>query len=118
MTFGSGSHRLGYLGDLSISDKSDTVLSKFLADKEIPSSKTGGMAAGNATFHAGWTLHNAPGNPTDVMREVMTIIYFADGTYTLPETEKRGGDDLNFFPGVGRGAPADSSLNPLVYPAE
>ena len=36
MTFGSGSHRLGDLGDLSISDKSDAVLSKFLADKEIP----------------------------------------------------------------------------------
>lgn len=119
MTFGSGSHRLGYLGNLSISDKSDAVLSKFLADEDIPLSKTGGMAAGDATFHAGWTLHNAPGNPTDVMREVMTIIYFADGSYILPETGKRGEDDLHgFFPGVDWGAPAVSRLTPLVYPVE
>ena len=118
MTFGSGSHRLGYLGDLSISDKSDAVLSKFLTDKEIPLSKTGAMAAGDATFHAGWTLHNAPGNPTDTMREVMTIIYFADGSHLLPEAGIRGEGDLNFFPGIGWGAPAVSPLNPLLYPSE
>ena len=117
MTFGSGSHRLGDLGDLSISDKSDAVLSSVIFEGGR-GSKTGAMAAGDATFHAGWTLHNAPGNPTDTMREVMTIIYFADGSHLLPEAGIRGEGDLNFFPGIGWGVPAVSPLNPLLYPSE
>ena len=36
------------------------------------------MAAGDATFHSGVTLHRAPGNPTNRVRDVMTVIYIAD----------------------------------------
>ena len=51
------------------------------------------MSAGDATFHSGWTLHSAPGNPTSQMREVMTVIYFADGTRTFePRNEEQRSD--------------------------
>ena len=38
-------------------------------------------------------IHNAPGNKSDKMREVMTIIYFADGAkITQPENEYQEND--------------------------
>lgn len=46
------------------------------------------MRAGDTTFHAGQTLHGAPGNPTSNAREVVTIIYFADGTRLFEPNNK------------------------------
>ncbi|MEH7305231.1 hypothetical protein [Neobacillus drentensis] len=76
----------------------------------------GAMAAGDATFHAGWTMHCAPGNPTDRMREVMTIIYYADGSIAAePDSNARKNDLAQCLPGVKPGEVAASHLNPLVY---
>ncbi len=44
------------------------------------------MSAGDATFHAGWTLHGAPPNLTGTLRSVMTVIYFADGLRAVEPT--------------------------------
>ena len=78
----------------------------------------GALAAGDATFHAGWTLHSAPGNPTEQMREVMTIIYFADGTRAAePDSNARKSDLASWLPGVRPGEAVASPLNPLVYRA-
>ena len=58
------------------------------------------MQAGDATFHAGWTLHSAPGNAGSTTREVMTIIYFADGTRALtPDNPNRQNDLDHWLPG-------------------
>ena len=116
MVFGSGSHKLGYIGDLAISDESDMVLSEFIERRGIPKTCYGAMSAGDATFHAGWTLHSAPGNPTAEMREVMTVIYFADGISTKePSNGMQASDLANWLPGVKAGELAVSILNPLVY---
>jgi hypothetical protein len=74
------------------------------------------MKAGDATFHAGWTLHSAPNNPTPLMREVMTIIYFADGMRVAdPGSNPSRADDLNaWLPGLKPGDLASSDLNPVV----
>ena len=56
-----------------------------ISRREAPAAEA--MAAGDASFHSGWTLHHAPGNATDRMRAVMTIIYFADGTRIAPTRE-------------------------------
>ncbi len=97
------------------SDKSDQVLSEFIQEKGLQKTHYGAMSAGDATFHAGWTLHSAPGNPTAAMREVMTIIYYADGTHLLGPENPRGRNDMGWFPGLAPGDLAASELNPLVY---
>lgn len=116
MTFASGSHANGYLGDMPISDKSEIEFDKFVTDRGYPLHTHGAMRAGDATFHSGWTLHRAPGNSTEAMREVMTIIYLADGlSIAEPKNTSQENDMRGCFPGLGPGDPAASELNPLVY---
>jgi ectoine hydroxylase-related dioxygenase (phytanoyl-CoA dioxygenase family) len=116
MVFGSGSHTLGYVGDLGISDKSEAVLAALVREQGLETRSYGAMAAGDATFHAGWTLHSAPGNPTEAMREVMTIIYFADGTRVAdPQNKNQESDLRGWLPGLIPGDAAASEINPLVY---
>lgn len=118
MTFVDGSQTLGYMSRQAISDESHKTLGSFIEGKRLPKTNYGAMAAGDATFHAGWTLHSAPGNPTDAMREVMTIIYIADGVRIIePDSKARENDMKGWFPGLGPGDVAASALNPLVYKA-
>jgi ectoine hydroxylase-related dioxygenase (phytanoyl-CoA dioxygenase family) len=116
MTFASGSHRLGYLGQFEISDRSEEEFSRLISERNIPLNTHGAMAAGDATFHAGWTLHGAPPNPTGTMREVMTVIYFADGLRAIePDHPARAFDLKIWLPGVQPGELAASEINPIVY---
>jgi hypothetical protein len=83
---------------------------------EIP--RPHAFAPGDATFHSGWTLHRAPGNETSRMREVMTVIYFADGARVTPlEHRSRRFDRDVWLPGCEVGEPAASRLNPVLFPA-
>lgn len=116
MTFASGSHTGGYLGDLPISDKSETEFDHLVTNRGYDLHTNGAMAAGDATFHTGWTLHRAPGNTTEAMREVMTIIYIADGlTIAAPKNKQQESDLQTWFPELKPGEQAASKLNPLVY---
>lgn len=116
MIFASKSQKVGYINKLIISDESHRTLAQYIDGKGFEKVSYGAMAAGDATFHAGWTLHSAPGNPTKDMRKVMTIIYIADGlTITEPDSNARRGDLLYCFPGLKPGEPAASVLNPLLY---
>ncbi|MDB4867824.1 MAG: phytanoyl-CoA dioxygenase [Cohnella sp.] len=116
MTFASGSHHSGYISRLAISDESHKTLGQYIEAKKIPQVSYGAMAAGDATFHAGWTLHSAPGNPTDRTRKVMTIIYYADGIRVAePDSNARRADLAGWLPGCKAGDVAVSPLNPLVY---
>ncbi len=116
MTFASGSHRLGYLGDLEISDKSEEEFRRLVTDKRLPLETHGSLAAGDATFHSGWTLHGAPPNPTDRLRPVMTVIYFADGARASePVNAEQNLDLQKWLPGVLPGELAASALNPVLY---
>lgn len=116
MTFASESHRNGFLSRELISDESHRTLKTYIEGKGLKQVNYGAMAAGDATFHAGWTLHSAPGNPTDEMREVITIIYYADGTKVAePDSNSRKSDLQNWLPGCQVGGLAASPLNPVVY---
>ncbi|WP_152392851.1 phytanoyl-CoA dioxygenase family protein [Paenibacillus guangzhouensis] len=116
MTFASGSHKVGYINKMVISDESHRTLSQYIDGKGFEKITYGAMASGDATFHAGWTLHSAPGNPTNSMREVMTIIYMADGTPIAdPDSNARRSDLESWLPGQKPGEIASSPLNPLVY---
>ncbi|WNQ12713.1 phytanoyl-CoA dioxygenase family protein [Paenibacillus aurantius] len=116
MTFVNGSHKNGFLSREQISDESHRTFKSYIEGKKLETVTYGAMAAGDATFHAGWTLHSAPGNPTDRMREVMTIIYYADGTRAIePDSVARQNDLKTWFPGTAPGEIAATELNPLVY---
>lgn len=118
MTFASGSHRLGHLGQLEISDASDAVFRQMIAERRLALATHGALAAGDATFHAGWTLHGAPPNATGVLRAVMTVIYFADGARAVEPAHAFQRFDLRtWLPGVQPGEPAASALNPILYAA-
>lgn len=119
MRFATGSHRIGYLGDLPISDKSEDELQKVIADHGFSIHTYGAMEPGDVTFHAGWMLHSAQGNPTKTMREVMTIIYHAmDARIVEPDSKSRRDDRERWLPGLKPGDLAASHLNPLVYTTE
>ncbi|MNI23434.1 Phytanoyl-CoA dioxygenase (PhyH) [compost metagenome] len=116
MTFASGSHHFGYINKMEISDESHQTLKDYIVGKGLETVTYGAMQAGDATFHEGWTLHSAPGNPTPRTREIMTIIYVADQTRILePDSNARKRDLLRWMPGQEPGELIGSALNPLVY---
>jgi hypothetical protein len=116
MHFASGSHLAGYLGDLPISDESETACARFVGERGWSIVPGRAMAAGDATFHYGWTLHGAPGNATSRTREVMTIIWYADGARVGPlDNLNRQRDRDRWLPGLEPGDLAASELNPLIY---
>ncbi len=115
MIFVNGSHKFGYLGKLPISDQSQNLFEQFIQERGLSLSVPTAMAAGDATFHSGWTLHSAGANSTNQMREVMTVIYFADGTQvTEPDNRNRAADLAQWLPGCKPGELAASPLNPIL----
>lgn len=119
MTFATGSHKRGYVSKLEISDHSHKTLAQYIEGEQIPTHAYGAMKAGDATFHYGWTMHCAPGNPTQQTREVMTVIYIADGCRVIePDTKARQNDIDVCMTGLEPGDIVDSPLNPLLYSAK
>ena len=116
MRFASGSHRAGYLGDMPIGDESERRFERYIASRGFRIAQPAAIEAGDATFHYGWTLHGAPANTTRRTREVMTMIWFADGArVTEPDNENRRRDMSRWLPGLAPGDLAASDLNPLVF---
>ena len=116
MTFASGSHRLGKLSDLPISDASEAAFQRAVDAHALVCTDAEPFATGDASFHAGWTLHRAPPNRTERMREVMTIIYFADGTRVGPlDHPNRRFDRDVWLPGCEPGELAASPKNPVLW---
>lgn len=73
MTFASGSHKFGYVNKQVISDESHKTLAQYIEGKQMQKINYKAMAAGDATFHSGWTMHSAPGNPTQHMRRKSVV---------------------------------------------
>lgn len=117
LTFASGSHRSGFVENIAISDESEKKLEQHIKEKQFAISRPESMSAGDASWHYGWTLHSAPGNSsTEITREVITIIYFADGAHvTEPKNEHQEADRQRWLGGLTAGSVAASDLNPLVF---
>jgi ectoine hydroxylase-related dioxygenase (phytanoyl-CoA dioxygenase family) len=116
LTFASGSHKKGAIENIAISDKSEEIYYKYIAAQGFPITKAEKMSAGDATFHLGWTIHSAGANRSATKtREVMTIIYFADGArITPPQNQHQIADLETWMDGKTVGEPADSYLNPIL----
>lgn len=115
LTFASGSHRKAFVSKYEISDDSDKEISAYVKENNFPVTRATTMNAGDATFHYGHTIHGAPGNNSDKLREIMTVIYFADGAKVTEPTNKWQADDhdkwLDNWP---VGEVAASEMNPLL----
>jgi ectoine hydroxylase-related dioxygenase (phytanoyl-CoA dioxygenase family) len=121
LNFASGSQHDGYLGE-GISDDSQAFYDGVIAEKGFPvishAQQRGVLKAGDATFHNGWTLHSAPPNNSNRARQVMTVVYFADGVRTFADmgNSNREADFKAYMPGVVPGELAASPMNPVLYP--
>lgn len=116
LTFASGSHMSGPIGSLAISDESEAAYTNYIAKSGFSVTMADRMNAGDATFHHGWTIHSAGGNTSpNLTREVMTIIYFADGARVAePQNENQAADLAAWLGGRQPGEAADSELNPVL----
>jgi len=117
MSFAAGSHKQGHIEQIEISDQSETYYNNYVYEQKYEIFYSGDLQAGDATFHNGWTLHRAGPNLTGTLREVMTMIYYPDGTkLTKPDHEHRQNDFDAFFPGMKAGELAANDLTPILYP--
>lgn len=116
LTFASGSHEKGAIGSLAISDESEETYAEYIEKNNFPIANADAMKAGDATFHLGWTIHSAGANFSQTKtREVMTIIYYADGArITPPENQNQINDIEAWMGGKTVGEIADSELNPVL----
>ena len=116
LDFVSASHREGYMAKVETGDAGNDYYEPVIAKRKLPVARSGAMAAGDATFHAGWTLHRAGPNTSDRVREVMTVIYFADGArVTACDHVHREQDLKAWLPGQKPGELAGTHINPVVY---
>ncbi len=116
MSFADGSHAEGMISlEEGISDNSEAFYEGFVRGRRFDVRTSGAMHAGDATFHSGLTLHKAPGNPMNTVREVMTVIYFADGEIIQEAgNDFQANDTASWFPGLKSGDLAASELNPVL----
>jgi ectoine hydroxylase-related dioxygenase (phytanoyl-CoA dioxygenase family) len=116
MVFAGGSHRLGDLRGGAISDGSHATFERMVLERGLTPETHGALAAGDATFHTGWTLHSAGPNPTAEDRPVMTVIYVADGARLTEPTPQQELDLALWAPGASPGDLLATELNPLLWP--
>ena len=102
------------LSDMRISDASEEHFARLVAEGAVPAGRAGGDARrGRAASTTGWTVHKALRNASGTMREVMTVIWFADGLTVLePPTRPRQDDLAAWLPGLRPGDVAASASQP------
>ncbi len=115
LTFASGSYTKGSIFNYEISDESESAYADYVREHEFPISRANTMKAGDATWHRGYTMHHANGNNSHKRREIMTIIYVADGARITPyKNNWQKNDHEKWLMGVPIGSEINSELNPKV----
>lgn len=113
LRFIAGSHKYGNLEGMSISEESKHFFDDFAAREGLQVVQVPGLRAGDCSLHLGWTVHGAPANRSDKMREAMTANYFPDGARITDLA--RSPDGLRFVGGLLPGQLATSAMNPIVF---
>lgn len=115
LTFASGSQKKGSVFNYEISDESESEFDQYVRENNFEISRAKTMNAGDASWHTGFTIHNAPANRSNKMREIFTIIYIADNAKVAQPKNKWQENDLKtWLMNKEPGSFADSELNPLV----
>jgi ectoine hydroxylase-related dioxygenase (phytanoyl-CoA dioxygenase family) len=115
LAFLPGSQTIDLGRDLAISDESEREIGRRVNLSRLPMNEAA-YELGDVSFHSGWTFHRAGGNQSREPREVMTMIYFADGTrLAKPRSQAQISDHASWMPGAQIGQPVATALNPLVW---
>ena len=116
LRFVRGSHKYGNLEGLSISNESARFFDNFIQGEGLEVVQVPNITAGSCSIHLGWTIHGAPANGSNKIREAMTANYFPDGARITDMS--RSPDGLRFVGGYLPGQLANGPMNPIVYAEE
>ena len=116
LRFVRGSHKYGNLEGLSISNESARFFDNFIEREGLEVVQVPNITAGSCSIHLGWTIHGAPANVSNKIREAMTANYFPDGARITDMS--RSPDGLRFVGGYLPGQLANGPMNPIVYTEE
>jgi ectoine hydroxylase-related dioxygenase (phytanoyl-CoA dioxygenase family) len=115
LLFAAGSHHGGLFPEVPFLQNFQEIFNRVIKEHEIPT-YTYTLGAGDAVFYSGDVLHSSIDNRGDRRWEVLSVIYFEDGTRVMaPDHDHRRIDMREFLPGLKPGDIAASNLNPLLY---
>mgnify|MGYP002525757057 CR=1 FL=1 len=114
--FVRGWHKYGNLEGQSISNESARFFDNFIEREGLEIVQVPNITAGSCSIHLGWTIHGAPANGSNKIREAMTANYFPDGARITDMS--RSPDGLRFVGGYLPGQLANGPMNPIVYAEE
>lgn len=118
LAFARGSHLRRIGRDLEISDDSERLINAALGAAGIDE-VTEAYAAGDVSFHLGWTLHRAGPNVTTAPRRVQTVIYMdVDMRLAEPRNANQQRDHAAWTPSTHVGEVMDDPLNPVLHEEE
>ena len=115
LAFARGSHRKRIGRDLAISDESEALIRTAVAEHGLRE-VTEPYAAGDVSFHLGWTLHRAGPNTTPTPRKVHTVIYMdVDMRLAKPKNAAQQLDQTTWTPSTAIGEVMNDPRNPVLY---
>lgn len=115
LSFGKGSHLKKIGRDLEISDDSEKIIREELAREGVVEVAEP-YAAGDVSFHLGWTLHRAGPNTTTLPRKVHTVIYMdRDMRLAEPRNANQENDHRAWTPATKVGEIMADPLNPVLF---
>jgi ectoine hydroxylase-related dioxygenase (phytanoyl-CoA dioxygenase family) len=129
MGYVTGSHLAGYLGTSNGDDASMDRFEEELRGKGFQIANYGHFDVGDIAAHWASTLHSSRSNDAPILREVVVIVYFADGARVAPEKAlAKTAHPSEFYanliqrenrttslPGLKPGELAAGPMTPLVY---
>ncbi len=118
--FVDGSHLAGPIDNHDLSGGPPGERSTFsVRGCDHPVVDYGGFAAGDATVHAGYTLHAARRNPSNRTRFGLSMVYVIDGARVFEPSDENHQTLIDWFiPGRAPGDRIDTARNPVVWPPE
>lgn len=114
--YARGSHRSGIAPVENISDISDEMFARIIAERRFPIDEYTSVRAGDISVHDGRTIHAAHPNRSAELRAVLALHCFADGaTVKQPETGAMTHQLADLAPELRPGDPAACRKWPLIY---
>jgi hypothetical protein len=115
LSFAPGSHLKRIGRDLAISDESERLIREGIAAEGI-TEVIEPFAAGEVSFHLGWTLHRAGPNTTTEARRVHTVIYMDESMrLAKPKNASQEADHRAWTPSTRVGEVMADPLNPILH---